>query len=794
MVDQTQTQSAKFREGNELRFHELKMLWASYERVLHMAVTSGAIAGVTAGAAAVGVLGTAPACMTGLAAAVAYAFAEKSKHDIGPAVPLEFSVAGIKKQIARIPKALYKKMAVAAAGGFLAEIGLFGAKGLSLFYKFNLYRALDLVGFADDRMIDAINDPTVIATYDATFGSLPFVAGVAALAAAVYVVKHEREMAFAREAENKDKLVRGSVLTTKDELIRRINTVDDALSWKGASEFTIADVPIAEGMITHHIYIVGASGSGKTMAYLPLLKQLIDKGIQAVIFDIKGDFVPKFYKKNSDDVIANYIDERFLKCRDFPEGGWNYFNEVIRPDGTFNPIRLKVLARAGFPIKNANDGNEEHFMDNPRMVFVEANLKLIEEGRANKEGICWMLTRTQEQAYDWLKDTPAASAVNPKAQGTGGGGIWNSFVRKLRYMLDIPDGKFSFTEWILNNKGSLFLAPTDLYVEELQPFSAFITGIMVAASITPDKRNPQMPTGIRRVWGYDEAASQGTNEALLGMATKGRSFGNCLIIGNQHGDQDEVIVGKANKNIFRANFKTKLILQSPDAATAKECAMQLGEAEYMAKSTNYGSGASANADRVGASFQSAKKETVLFSELMGLKVMEGYLVPAGGYGAAKIKFARADIPNVPGVEVFMERADLCWTAAPAGEASLNATQVGRPFNRSAIRINTILEALELQAQDDNGDWHITEAGKAYGVMRDFTRNGYSGQQVLWKASVREVVAQWLEEDAAAKEAAEGEAETAREAEQHGEAADEVTSEAQEPREDYQSYDNSDRCF
>lgn len=56
------------------------------------------------------------------------------------------------------------------------------------------------------------------------------------------------------------------------------------------------DIVIEEGMLTHHLHILGPTGSGKTsLVILPLAKQAIDRGRGSCFIDFKGDDVFKKY-------------------------------------------------------------------------------------------------------------------------------------------------------------------------------------------------------------------------------------------------------------------------------------------------------------------------------------------------------------------------------------------------------------------------------------------------------------------------------------------------------------------
>ena len=68
---------------------------------------------------------------------------------------------------------------------------------------------------------------------------------------------------------------------------------------------------------------------------------------------------------------------------------------------------------------------------------------------------------------------------------------------------------------------------------------------------------------------------------------------------------------------------------------------------------------------------------------------------------------------------------------------LNPTQIGaRLGGLPAKVVNKMLADAGLQYRDGK-DWRLTDAGKAYGEEMPYTRNGHSGYQIRWNASIVE---------------------------------------------------------
>ena len=71
--------------------------------------------------------------------------------------------------------------------------------------------------------------------------------------------------------------------------------------------------------------------------------------------------------------------------------------------------------------------------------------------------------------------------------------------------------------------------------------------------------------------------------------------------------------------------------------------------------------------------------------------------------------------------------------------SLNATQLGKLFGRSAKGTNRLLADHGLQFRNDRDEWELTEAGEAWAEAMPYSRNGHSGYQILWNPAVADQI-------------------------------------------------------
>lgn len=91
-----------------------------------------------------------------------------------------------------------------------------------------------------------------------------------------------------------------------------------------------AFIPFDENLLSRHIMFLGGIGTGKTTAFCQMLSQLREKlpsSDVVIIFDTKGDFYDKYYRKG-DIVISNDEKATGPESKDY----WNIFNEIDRND------------------------------------------------------------------------------------------------------------------------------------------------------------------------------------------------------------------------------------------------------------------------------------------------------------------------------------------------------------------------------------------------------------------------------------------------------------------------------
>jgi len=93
---------------------------------------------------------------------------------------------------------------------------------------------------------------------------------------------------------------------------------------KAASRIKFAGLPIVKNSERQHILITGTTGTGKTNMLNELLPQIRNKQEKAIIVDMTGSYVDRFYDPSNGDIILNPFDSR--------TSNWLPWNDIIETE------------------------------------------------------------------------------------------------------------------------------------------------------------------------------------------------------------------------------------------------------------------------------------------------------------------------------------------------------------------------------------------------------------------------------------------------------------------------------
>jgi len=421
------------------------------------------------------------------------------------------------------------------------------------------------------------------------------------------------------------------------------------------------NLPLLKGKETSHILITGTTGSGKTNAFHTLLPQIRNRGDRAVVLDVTGDYVSRYYNEETD-IILNPLD-----IRSTPWHPWT--------DCTLDS-HYDVLAESFIQPK---DHTKDPFWDNAsRAVFKTALRKYAFQKNENIEELTtFLLSSSDKEFEDFFKNTEAATFAFKNNEKTTHSirSVLSSQIEGLR-QLDTPTTKaekstipdlsnspseeqaldgtlgeaFSIRKWVMDQKpdmkkqvlektvltpdprlltpgkGWLFITARADQRQTLTPLiSAWMDLAMNALMVLPE--DPE-----RRLWFViDELAALQRLPKLQAGLAEGRKYGGCLLVGFQSKPQLEEIYGRNTAEAMLDLFNTKLFFRCTEPSTQAWISKVLGEKEEAEPQESISFGAHSMRDGVSLARHTRQKPLVMPAELSQLEDLECYLKLPGDY-------------------------------------------------------------------------------------------------------------------------------------------------------------------
>lgn len=387
-----------------------------------------------------------------------------------------------------------------------------------------------------------------------------------------------------------------------------------------ASDFTLAGVPLIKDKEKQHILVIGTTGSGKTNCIHELLQQVRAKGQKAIIVDMTGAFIERYYRPESDSIL-NPLDARSKQ--------WCIWHDSPKT------YHLRLLTSVLFP-PDAR-GHESYWTKASRTVFIATAEKLhLMSKLSTSEFFKFATNLPIRQAETFYRDTSAAAIMNGDAAETVMG--VRSNIRANTECLEFfkePEDPFSIRTWITeeNTDAWLFLSSPPELREELAPLLSLWT------TIATDALMALPPSQNRRLWlVIDELPAIKKLPKLQTMLAEVRKYGGCVILGTQDMCQLDEIYGPNTVKSIANLCSTKVIFRIEGAEIAERLSKWLGMQEVSETLENISYGAHQMRDGVSLNDHRKEKPTIHPDRLMKLPDLTAYLKLPGDYPIAKLTF------------------------------------------------------------------------------------------------------------------------------------------------------------
>ncbi|OJW49672.1 MAG: hypothetical protein BGO67_03975 [Alphaproteobacteria bacterium 41-28] len=486
---------------------------------------------------------------------------------------------------------------------------------------------------------------------------------------------------------------RGTTLVSWRKLANLIKREDQT------SDLSFGELPLLKNKESSHILITGTTGSGKTNSFHGLLPQVRRRGDRAVILDVTGDYVSRYYNKKTD-IILNPLDKRSLPWNPWADCHLDSHYDVlaeslIQPKGRNNDpfwdkasrALLKTALRKYAYLKKHNIGELMAFLMNSEDKEFEKFFKGTEaasfassSNTKTTHSIRSVLS-SQIVGFCHLESSDPKEKDNKEGNGNKdnqnnkGNEVSNDHKNQEECKnpkdLDNPEQKvlahshhspdqsvssgekekteanpepsFSIRKWINGEKQEIGTQKNNgggwLFItaraDQRQSLTPLISAWMDIA-INALMVLPEDYT--RRLWFIlDELAALQNLPSLQRGLAEGRKYGGCFLAGFQSKPQLEDIYGRSAAETMLDLFNTKVFFRCTEPSTQSWISKVLGDTEETEPQENISYGANSTRDGVSLSRQTRQKPLILPTEFSQLKDLECYVKLPGDYPCTKLQ-------------------------------------------------------------------------------------------------------------------------------------------------------------
>lgn len=425
-------------------------------------------------------------------------------------------------------------------------------------------------------------------------------------------------------SQKKTDVTKGIKLVKPEELAKQIRKE------KIASDITIGNLPLIKDAETRHILVTGTTGCGKTNLFDIILPQIRTRKNKAIIIDIKGKYVAKYYNPETD-FIFNPLDKRSIE--------WDIWLD-LQMESHYDSFAHSIIPEK----KNSHD---DVWDKSSRIVLVEALKKLAAEGKTNIEELFNIMDNMNLSSLErYFNNTNASKLISKDSEKTTFSILMNlvANITPLRFLNNLQSslkGRFSFRDWITNDNNHdswIFITARADQIDSIRALmsAALDTALNAALSLEENKK--------RRIWFIaDEIPVLNKLASLKKGLTLGRENGCSIMLGIQDIPQLRSIYGYDDAKTILNNINTQFIFRYQDSTTAREISEMLGVVEQEQHNETQTYGSSNIKDGVSFSKQLQSKSLVLPIEIANLKVGESYVK----YGGHDITLLETQLQSVP---------------------------------------------------------------------------------------------------------------------------------------------------
>ena len=429
--------------------------------------------------------------------------------------------------------------------------------------------------------------------------------------------------------------------------------------------FDIGGVTIPRSAEPYHFFVVGSTGSGKSVAITRMIDELEARGDIALVVDSGGEFCSRYFKEGRDHII-NPFDDRCAP--------WS-------PTAEMNgPWDAEALAKSMIP---DGVGESKEWNGYAQTLVTSVLRRLVEKNQLSiKDLLYYVQAASLEELTPLLAGTPAAAQLVSEKTFGSIRTIAANYLATYAYLQD-SDAPFSIARFINRGKpGFTFLTYRDDQLDSLRNLISCVLDVAARTILAlPANRD-------RRVWLIiDEFASIGKVQSIEAVATKARKMGGCLLVGLQSVSQLKDRYGEHGAQTILSCLSSWLVLRCSDADTAEYISKYIGDTEISRMNRGETSAETGGSDSLNE--QILTQRAVMPIELQRLANLQGFFKLAGDYPICQVKlkfpnkreaqahnYAVRDFKAKPMLNLMADAAEA--PASGAGAAQFVAAESGAP--------------------------------------------------------------------------------------------------------------------
>lgn len=378
--------------------------------------------------------------------------------------------------------------------------------------------------------------------------------------------------------------------------------------------FEIGGVKIPRPAEPYHFFVVGSTGSGKSVAITNLMDHLEARGDIALVVDSGGEFSSRYFKPGRDHIL-NPFDDRCAP--------WSPTAEMA------GPWDAEALAKSMIP---DGVGDSKEWNSYAQTLVTSVLRKLVERNQLSiKDLLYYVQAASVEELTPLLAGTPAAAQLVSEKTFGSIRTIAANYLATYAYLSDNAN-PFSVAKFIRAEKpGFLFLTYRDDQLDSLRNMISCALDVAARTILAM----PASPT--RRVWLIiDEFASIGKVQSIEAVATKARKMGGCLLLGLQSVSQLQDRYGEKAAQTILSCLSSWLVLRCSDAETSEYVSKYIGDTE-ISRMTRSESTSDTGGGSDSRNEQIQTQRAVMPVELQRLANLQGFFKLAGDYPICNVK-------------------------------------------------------------------------------------------------------------------------------------------------------------